>query len=314
MPRKPKPGQPGKGKPTGRKPQAATPSSSLPSTPTPTPAPKHGLSDRESSPEPKRKKSGGSDDENDSGNEVEPGSVESILADMVDDSGNDWNTEDDSEEEAPTEEQAKAIIIKIGKIPKRIENLAELRGLLLQLPPTELLGQLKSWTAIIAATPSVGSFPVFKTWLQSELFKPHIMYLLKGYILPQEVNSKPRTRGDDFKTVMSVIDTTTKRKNRSLHKANVDRSAWEYCDWLASTLHRVFEANETDCDGLFEGSNVSNARRYVLYFAAIRQALAEASKSRRDRFWSTMAITSEEKEELLKAYPHLDGTFDQVCT
>lgn len=151
-----------------------------------------------------------------------------------------------------------------------------------------------------------------KTWLQSELFKHHLLYLLKGYILPQEVETKSRTRGDDFNTVMSIITTTKRRKNRTLHKANVDRSQWEYCDWLASTLHRIFEANESDCDGLFEGSTVSEERKYVIYFAAIRQALSDGSKSRRERLWSLLAITPEEKKDLLTEFRHLEGTFDEV--
>lgn len=97
-----------------------------------------------------------------------------------------------------------------------------------------------------------------------------MMYLLKGYILSQEAESEGRTRGDDFNTVMSVIMKTKERKNRTLHKTNVDRSEWQYCDWLASTLDRIYEANENDCDGLFEGSGIAKERKYVIYFAAIR--------------------------------------------
>lgn len=65
------------------------------------------------------------------------GTVDTVLPGMVNDSGSDFDTESDSEDEQQTVEQVKAITTKIGKIPKRIENLAELRP--------------QSWTTIVAA-------------------------------------------------------------------------------------------------------------------------------------------------------------------
>jgi hypothetical protein len=290
---------------------------------TPTPAPKHAPTDREPSPEAKRPKLTDTSQEDISdAPDVSSGSLggkknatmEEIMMDLVDDEGSDFDFDSDDEknDEAATEEEIRDIIVKIGKLPKNVGNVGELRGLLLQLPPGQLLKQLKSWTAIIAATPSVGSFPIMKTWLQSELFKEHLMYLLKGYILPREVETQSRTRGDDFNTVMNIISNTKRRKNWTLHKTNIDRTHWEYCDWLASTLERIFEANELDCNGLFEGADVSDERKYVVYFAAIRQALSDGSKSRRDRLWSLIAITDEEKQEILKIVPKLADSFAEV--
>lgn len=283
---------------------------------TPTPPPKHQLSNQEPSPEPKRPKVNNAGDKEDSGNATKDINrrVEEYLASLVEDEGSDLDGDigSDNDEKDKTNEEVDAIIGKIDAVPKRFENLATLRSLLLTLPYDRLLGQLKSWTTIVAATPKVGSMSVLKVWLQSHLFKDHILYLLKGFILPQEEETTTRTRGDDFNTVMTIISKTKARKNRTLHKTNVDRSEWKYCDWLASTLDRVFESNESDCDGLFEGSTVADERKYVIYFAAIRQALNDGSKSRRSRLWSLLALTPQEKKDLVKAFPQVDGTFDEV--
>jgi hypothetical protein len=237
--------------------------------------------------------------------------MEEILM-VLEDDEEDFDFDDHSSDEQESSEIIRQVVLKVEGLAKNVSNLAELRTLLGQLPHGQLLGQLKSWTAIIAATPSIGKVEVLKKWVQSDLSKDDFMYLLKGYILPEDVKTKVRTRGDDFDTVLSIILEMKSHQNRALTKEKVDRSDWKYCDWLASTLQRVYERNEGDCDSIFAGAKVDDKRKYVIYFATIRQALSEDSKSRRDRLWSTLAITEDEKKELITLFPHLKGSFASV--
>lgn len=62
-------------------------------------------------------------------------------------------------------------------------------------------------------------------------------------------------------------------------KANIDRNSWEYYNWLASTLQRIYDDNEADSGGLFQGQNVSELKKYTIFFICVRQALADGSKS-----------------------------------
>lgn len=286
---------------------------------TPTAPPKRGSSAKAESSKSKRHKGELTPDENGSAlstNEAPqftaPATIDEYMMALV---SEDEESEINSDENPDDENEAtRQIVLKIDGVPKKPANLAELRGLLAQLSPEDLLGQLKSWTTITAATPNIGSIDVLKAWMQGDLFKDHLMYLLKNYIFPKEIESGARTRGDDFKTVMDIITETQRHRNRSLVKPKVDRSKWEYCDWLASTLQRVYEANEDDCDGLLDGQNVPDKRKYTIYFAIIRQALSEASKSRRNRLWTTLAMTADEKQELISQFPQLEASFAALST
>ncbi|KUL90693.1 hypothetical protein ZTR_00025 [Talaromyces verruculosus] len=288
---------------------------------TPTPAPKR-RSERREALSPKKRQKGDAPPDDDSavsdaheprtdstdGPENGGLTMEEVMK-ILDDDEDDFDFDDHSSDENESAETIRQLVVKVEGLPKNIANLAELRTLLAQLPPGDLLGQLKSWTAIVAATPSIGNIDVLKNWVKSDLFKDDFMYLLKGYILPDEVQTDVRTRGDDFDTVMSIILEMKSHQNRALTKEKVDRSKWKYCDWLASTLQRVFERNEGDCGSIFAGAKVDDERKYVIYFATIRQSLSEGSKSRRDRLWSTLGITTDEKKELIDLFPHLKKSF-----
>lgn len=223
----------------------------------------------------------------------------------------DYPEDSDTEDEKSVSDRDKRLLSQL----KKGMSIAQRREIFSKLSPPAIYRSIQTWTDCAAATPAIASVQEMKKWCENSIFRPTVMYFLEGYLWPQQASNKSWGRGDDFSTILEIITAEAKNRTRNLTKDfSVDRSKWTATDWSASALQRIFEENEATPNGLWDGHNASNDRKYAVLYAIFTTFIRECSPSRLIDTWPSLSISPEKEKELRTKFPRLKDILDQVFT
>ena len=171
------------------------------------------------------------------------------------------------------------------------------------------LPNISNWSDLVKVLPNIGSVAELKAWCREYIFREPFIRFYHGFVLPdQALNQQSRTRksrGLAFDTILGIIQSAKKNRDRSLVRDNIPTGDWNEDKWLASTLVRIFEANEEDGQGIFDINTFNLKERQFIIFKLIQLARSELSPSRASRGWDTLGLSHEERLDILARYPHI---------